>query len=152
MKTISQLRTLADRLTWARTEMKISQEVLAQKAKVSQGTIGNLESGSRKTARRITAIASALNVDANWLAEGKGNPFEADGGIQVDLAVANQDIVNATPDSPAMDRPQLTLAMPDELALLEMYRLADALGRKAIVAAARRAAKRDIADVLRHQN
>jgi phage repressor protein C with HTH and peptisase S24 domain len=41
---------------------------------VSQGTIGNLESGLRQTARRILDIAVALDVDPMWLANGQGEP------------------------------------------------------------------------------
>ncbi len=68
------MRTLAERLTWARTQKHLSQEALARLSGVSQSTIGNLESGLRLSARRITNIAEALGVSAIWLAEGVGSP------------------------------------------------------------------------------
>jgi transcriptional regulator with XRE-family HTH domain len=71
------MKTLAARLQWARTNMNLSQEALAKAAGLSQSTIGNLESGLRLTARRITAIADVLDVNPTWLSEGKGNPKRA---------------------------------------------------------------------------
>jgi len=68
------MKTLAVRLQWARTKKNLSQEALAKKAGVSQSTIGNLESGLRQTARRITAIADILEVNPMWLSDGKGSP------------------------------------------------------------------------------
>lgn len=66
------MKTLAERLTWARERKELTQAGLGKLAGVSQGTIGNLESGLRKEARRIVQIAAALNVDPLWLADGKG--------------------------------------------------------------------------------
>lgn len=75
------LTTLAGRLAWARNEAKLSQEALAEKSGVSQGTIGNIESGARKKPRDLVAIAKALSVSADWLSAGKGSPkvFVLDG-------------------------------------------------------------------------
>ncbi|KVL39811.1 MULTISPECIES: helix-turn-helix transcriptional regulator [Burkholderia] len=66
--------TLADRLKWARQEADLSQEELGKKAGVSQSTIGNLEAGTRNSARRLPQIAAVLGVNALWLAEGRGEP------------------------------------------------------------------------------
>jgi phage repressor protein C with HTH and peptisase S24 domain len=68
------MRTLAERLTWAREQKGLSQAALAKLSGVSQGTIGNLETGIRQTARKILEIASALDVDPIWLANGQGDP------------------------------------------------------------------------------
>lgn len=69
---ICDMRTLAERLAWARNRKQLSQHQLAKLAGVSQSTIGNLEAGIRNSARKITSIALALEVDAAWLAEGVG--------------------------------------------------------------------------------
>ncbi|WP_087723369.1 helix-turn-helix domain-containing protein [Pandoraea sp. PE-S2T-3] len=66
--------SLAERLRWARTNAGLSQDQLGAKAGVSQSTIGNLESGTRNTARRLPQIAEVLGVNALWLAEGTGSP------------------------------------------------------------------------------
>jgi transcriptional regulator with XRE-family HTH domain len=66
------MKTLAERLTAARTEKGLSQQALAKLAGVAQSTIGGLEVGSRESARKITAIADALGVSVTWLADGKG--------------------------------------------------------------------------------
>jgi SOS-response transcriptional repressor LexA len=75
------MRSLSERLSWARAQKSIrdgvdfTQDDLATKAGVSQGSIGHLESGRTRTSRKLTAIAAALGVDAIWLAEGKGTPW-----------------------------------------------------------------------------
>jgi transcriptional regulator with XRE-family HTH domain len=81
---ICDMYTLADRLVDARAKKGISQEKLAELAGVSQSTIGNLESGTRATARRLPQIAAALGVSAIWLAEGTG-PRDGAGSANVVL-------------------------------------------------------------------
>ena len=66
------LNTLAGRLAWARDRLEISQDELAQRAGVSQGTIGNIESGIRKNPRELLAIAAAAGVQPLWLKSKKG--------------------------------------------------------------------------------
>lgn len=80
------MKTLAERLTWARAQkslrdkMEFTQTDLANRAGVSQGSIGHLESGRSNTSRSITGIAKALEVDPIWLADGKGEPFPVQWG------------------------------------------------------------------------
>lgn len=69
--------TLAERLTWAREQKGLTQAALAKLSGVTQSTIGNLESGLRLSARKIIDIATALEVDPIWLANGQGNPQSA---------------------------------------------------------------------------
>lgn len=85
---IRDMNTLAERLFWARGRKQLSQEQLAALAGVSQSTIGNLEAGIRLSARKLPQIASVLGVDALWLADGKGKPFQA-GAEQPGLSLAN---------------------------------------------------------------
>jgi SOS-response transcriptional repressor LexA len=68
------METLAKRLRWSRKQKRLSQEELGKLAGVSQSTIGNLEAGTRASARKIASIAAALSVNALWLAEGKQQP------------------------------------------------------------------------------
>lgn len=91
------MKTLAQRLTWAREQKALTQEALAKLSGVSQSTIGNLESGLRLKARNILEIAQALGVDAMWLANGQGGPAatptkdlpEEDDGFVVSAADAS---------------------------------------------------------------
>lgn len=69
---IRDMRTLAERLIWAREQKQLTQEGLAKLVGVSQSTIGNLEAGIRKTTRSILEIAKALDVDPMWLQNGTG--------------------------------------------------------------------------------
>lgn len=71
---ITCVKSLAERLKWARERKGWGQEQLAAKAGVSQGTIGNAESGLRKKPRELVAIANALEVSPAWLETGKGTP------------------------------------------------------------------------------
>lgn len=66
------MKNLSERLAWARTQKGLSQQQLADRVGVAQSTIGSLEAGTRSSARKITAIAAALEVNSLWLAEGKG--------------------------------------------------------------------------------
>ncbi|WP_312463519.1 LexA family transcriptional regulator [Comamonas sp.] len=61
------METISDRLRRLRLERKMSQAKLAQAAKVSQGTIGNIESGVRGYGESIVDIAAALGVTPEYL-------------------------------------------------------------------------------------
>jgi transcriptional regulator with XRE-family HTH domain len=65
------VRTIAERLKHAREALKLSQGEVAAAAGVSQGTIGNIESGLRKNPRELLAIAEAVKVTPQWLKTGK---------------------------------------------------------------------------------
>lgn len=60
-------------MRWARDKRKLTQPQLASLAHVSQGTIGNIESGARKRPRDLVGIARALNVSPDWLDTGRGD-------------------------------------------------------------------------------
>lgn len=64
---ITVMETIAERLKRAREVKEWSQEQLAKAAGVSQGTIGNVESGLRKNPRELLAIAHSLGVTPEWL-------------------------------------------------------------------------------------
>lgn len=64
------LDSLAKRVQYARKERGLSQEALAALANCSQGTIGNIESGSR-VGKFIGEIAEALDVRLKWLRLGE---------------------------------------------------------------------------------
>lgn len=68
------LRTLGDRLLWARLQRGLSQPALAKQAGCTQGTIGNVESGLRSRPRNLIAIAKALEVPPDWLENGGHDP------------------------------------------------------------------------------
>jgi phage repressor protein C with HTH and peptisase S24 domain len=88
------MRTLAERLTWARERKALTQEGLGKLSGVSQSTIGNLESGIRQSARKIVDIAKALDVDPIWLANGEG---EATPSATAGVVVSPH---QSTPESP----------------------------------------------------
>lgn len=82
---IGAMDNLASRLKQAREDRRLSQPALAKLAGVSQGTIGNIESGLRNGASSLALIAGALKVRYEWLRDGEGEmnllsqnwPFEA---------------------------------------------------------------------------
>lgn len=61
------------RLREARKLRGLTQTKLAHLAKVSQGTIGNIESGSRGYGGSIIQISEVLNVNPHWLLTGEGD-------------------------------------------------------------------------------
>lgn len=69
---ITDVKTLAERLRWAREQRGLTQVQLAEKAGVSQGTVGNAESGVRKRPRDLLQLAAALDASPHWLESGKG--------------------------------------------------------------------------------
>ena len=64
------MNTFAQRVKSAREERGYTQAQLAAAAGVSQGAVGKIESGLALRSRFSTAIASALNVNPTWLADG----------------------------------------------------------------------------------
>lgn len=70
------LLTIGQRIAWARDQRRLTQSGLAKAAGVSQGTIGNSESGARDKPRELLKIAEALRVSPRWLERGEG-PWEA---------------------------------------------------------------------------
>lgn len=65
--TIQYMSNIGKRLIEARTGKGWSQEDLALKSGVSQGTIGHLESGRNKSSTLLPKIAAALDVTVEWL-------------------------------------------------------------------------------------
>lgn len=69
---ITGVKTIGERIKWARERVDLTQKQLADKAGVSQGTIGNLESGFRERPRALLNIAAALDLNPSWVETGKG--------------------------------------------------------------------------------
>ena len=97
---ITDVKDLSERLKWARERANLTQPGLAEKARVSPGTIGNLETGARKNPRELLAIASALGVRPEWLKTGRGDPSEQRGAINL----------TENPDYPAVRRVRFKLS------------------------------------------
>jgi transcriptional regulator with XRE-family HTH domain len=68
--------TLGERVREARERLKLTQEQLASRARVSQGTIANLESGYRARPRNLLLLAEALGVTPQWLERGEHSVTE----------------------------------------------------------------------------
>lgn len=123
------LSSLAERLAYARKLEGMSQELLAERSGVRQGTIGNAESGRRKLPRELQAIADTLRVRSNWLRYGEG-PRDRDLRAAVDHRLAE---IGKTFEQLAIDA-QLTEAQLAErldngkLSRIDMARIAPALG------------------------
>jgi len=63
---------LGARIKLARQARKMTQQELADAINWEQGAIGNVERRDSKTCSHTADIATALNVDLNWLSSGKG--------------------------------------------------------------------------------
>jgi len=65
----------SERLRYVRKLRKLSQKALAKACGLSQSAISNYESEARKQAKNVFPLAEALQVSADWLANGIG-PME----------------------------------------------------------------------------
>ena len=72
-KTICQVDTIASRLKHARDLKDWTQGQLAKNAGVTQGTVGNIEAGLRKSLQSLPRLADALGVRHVWLRDGDGD-------------------------------------------------------------------------------
>ena len=73
------MKTLGQRIKFYREQLGLTQKQLATKARVSQPTIAELETGDQQTTRKLPAIAKALKITIadldpdfkkEWLGEG----------------------------------------------------------------------------------
>lgn len=67
--------SIGNRIRQIRKDRKLSQEALALRAGISQGTIGQLENNPAQSSKHLPAIARALGVSVDWLETGTG-PIE----------------------------------------------------------------------------
>ncbi|MDR1647875.1 MAG: helix-turn-helix domain-containing protein [Zoogloeaceae bacterium] len=66
------MRTFGQRLREAREEAGLTQAQLAKQTGLAQATISNTESGRNQGSSEAVALARALGVSPDWLAEGRG--------------------------------------------------------------------------------
>jgi transcriptional regulator with XRE-family HTH domain len=65
-----ELKSLGQRVAWARERLGLSQSDLTRKAGMTQSAIGNIEAGIRTRPRQLLELAQALNVSQGWLLTG----------------------------------------------------------------------------------
>ena len=68
------MRTLAERLKWARDRADLTARGLDKRAKLTPGHTAAIESGRRQdpTTTTAQALADALGVSLDWLVSGRG--------------------------------------------------------------------------------
>ena len=103
MNTISsRLKFLRDRKGWSQTQ-------LAVVADVSQGTVGNIESGKRAGKGSLIKLARVLDASLDWLIDGEG-PMLMSEWIEVQARLVDdphQDLIRSTTNvEPANDLKQ----------------------------------------------
>lgn len=76
--TFAAMNTLSIRLKQARKHAKLTQKALADKVKVSQPVISQLENGENLQSVHLLAIANACGVNPAWLANGVGEMLPVD--------------------------------------------------------------------------
>lgn len=90
-------KTFAGRLALAREKRGLSQEQLAEKAGVSQVTINHIETGRNASSKKLVDIARALQVPAEWLANGEGElsvlGLLLEDGIGIQAAESNAEMI-----------------------------------------------------------
>ncbi len=93
------VKTLAQRVLQLRTAKGWTQGQLAAAAGVSQGSIGNIENGTRLDPRAttLTGIAQALGVDAHWLSSAEGEMHRIPYGAAPEPSQPTPLLVNTSP-------------------------------------------------------
>ncbi len=66
------MNTFGDRVREARRDAKLTQPQLGRMAGLSQTTISDTERGRNSGSSEVTALARALRVSPDWLADGRG--------------------------------------------------------------------------------
>ena len=93
--------SFADRVKSRRLEMELSQAALAKRAKVSQGTIAQIELGHSQGSGKIVDLAFALNVSPEWLLYGKNSPEKFE---KTNLIEQGVDFVSSTESNVALKK------------------------------------------------
>ncbi len=70
------MKTIAERLKYAREHKEWTQGGLAVAAGVSQSTVGNIEAGIREGRGSLPKLAKALSISHDWLADGEGEMLQ----------------------------------------------------------------------------
>lgn len=111
---ITHVESIAERLRQARESKGLSQGDVARAAGVTQGTIGNIESGVRRNPRELLAIADAVGVTAEWLKDGKGPMHRGDAqSIPTERALVEHPDSRRLRDAPDVAWRDLGTAMRD---------------------------------------
>lgn len=71
------MKTLQERLAWARSRAGRSQEEVAEFIGIKQSSYSDLERGKTQRSKYTAEIAHFLGVNAYWLATGEGDPDPA---------------------------------------------------------------------------
>lgn len=70
------METISERLKFIRIEKRFTQAELAELLQIKRQTIANIESGNNNPSIDfIYKLINHLNVNANWLIAGVGQPF-----------------------------------------------------------------------------
>lgn len=70
------METISERLKFIRIEKRFTQAELAELLQIKRQTIANIESGNNNPSIDfINKLINHLNVNANWLIAGVGQPF-----------------------------------------------------------------------------
>ena len=121
---------ISDRLREAREARGLTQAQLADLSGVSQGTIGNVESGLRGYGKSIVDIARVLGVSPEYL-NGDKDTATPNAGASLSLV--------KTAEIDAKDR--FGIAIDQSIELLVLYQQASNQGRELILDFARSAAE-----------
>ena len=94
-------KNFADRVKERRLALSLSQAALAKRAKVSQGTIAQIELGHSQGSGKIVDLALALGVSPEWLFYGKNPPEKLE---KTNLLEQGIDFISSTKSNVALKK------------------------------------------------
>ena len=94
-------KNFADRVKERRLALSLSQAALAKRAKVSQGTIAQIELGHSQGSGKMVDLALALGVSPEWLLYGKNPPEKLE---KTNLLEQGIDFISSTKSNVALKK------------------------------------------------
>ena len=126
------MNTIAERLKFARSKKGWTQGQLASAAGVSQGTIGNIESGARQSKASLIQICDALGANYKWLVFGQ-DTIEPKSNVLSALSRASVPLISLVKAAMLDSIDHINTRIPDGAVIVDAWHSSPSLNSFAVV-------------------